>query len=318
MWPHTPAVHDCSIRTRGGDAAAGLRALLPEGWWTRLAPEAGSELRRWCSAGSQCWPREMPLRSSQPYPCRLHFRGNTDFHRFRWRKRERERGGSMGEGAPHSEPRNGLDLRGGAQQAQGGSGSRRAGLFGVAALWAPSLLPKPVWPSVIHLGLADRTKSLGCPGTRKPGPLEGPRVPGAAGGGVPSGNTVPGLLQPCRCPCEVGSPLTGAEVAAVSRRSWAPQPGLASGADEPAPGVADGTLSGSSFGAGVFAPAPPQGCFVLAHDLCLFLCAKRGAASEASEAAEGWPRLASLAPGPRAPGSGWAFQSSGAQSRARS
>ena len=50
----------------------------------------------------------------------------------------------MGEGAPHSEPRNGLDLRGRAQQAQGGSGSRRAGLFGVAALWVPCLLPKLV------------------------------------------------------------------------------------------------------------------------------------------------------------------------------
>ena len=166
-----------------------------------------------CAAGARQGHSAGPGRccSALPSPthaARLHFRGNTDFHRFRWRKRERERGGSMGEGALHSEPRNGLDLRGGAQQAQGGSGSRRAGLFGVAALWAPSLLPKLVWPSVIHLGLADRTKSLGCPGTRKPGPLEGPRTPGAAGGGVPSGNTVPGLLQPCRCPCEVGSPLT--------------------------------------------------------------------------------------------------------------
>lgn len=91
----------------------------------------------------------------------------------------------MGEGAPHSEPHNGLDLRGGAQHAQGGSGSCTARLFGVAALWAPSLLPKPVCPSVIHLGLADRTKNLGCPGTRKPGPLEGPRVPRGSRGRCP-------------------------------------------------------------------------------------------------------------------------------------
>lgn len=50
----------------------------------------------------------------------------------------------MEEGAPGSEPRNGLALQGGAQQAQGGSGSRKTGLFRVAALWVPCLLPKLV------------------------------------------------------------------------------------------------------------------------------------------------------------------------------
>ena len=43
----------------------------------------------------------------------------------------------MGEGAPHSEPHNGLDLRGGAQHAQGGSGSLKS--------WDRRVRPRLVW-----------------------------------------------------------------------------------------------------------------------------------------------------------------------------
>lgn len=98
------------------------------------------------------------------------------------------------------------------------------------------------------------------------------------------------------------------------------QPALASGTHKPVPAGVDGALPGSRASGRRCLPRPSLR-IILSYliNLCLFLCAKQGAASEASEAAEGWPRLAGLAPDPRAPDSKWDFQScSGAQSGARS
>lgn len=73
----------------------------------------------------------------------------------------------MEEGAPGSEPRNGLALQGGAQQAQGGSGSCKTGLFQGGS--PVGTLPSPNWsdPSVTCLGLAEQ-------GQRALGAIQGP------------------------------------------------------------------------------------------------------------------------------------------------
>ena len=96
MGPHTPAAHDCTLRTSEGDVAAGLRVLLPEGWWTRLAPEAGSELHRWRSAGSQCWPREMP---AQLFPAPSMQPGSTSGGILTFTDSDGQRESGSGEGA---------------------------------------------------------------------------------------------------------------------------------------------------------------------------------------------------------------------------
>lgn len=125
-------------------------------------------------------------------------------------------------------------------------------------------------------------------------------MPGAAGG-VPK---FLGSCSPAAASVRWGLLSHGAEVAAASRQSQPPSLGLLLEWSCPCL-VGQAVLSPETeLRGGVFVPALPQGCFLLAHDLCLFLCAKQGAASEASEAAEGWPRLAGLAPGPRAPGGG--------------
>ena len=190
------------------------------------------------------------------------------------------------------------------------------GLFGVATLWAPSLLPKPVCPPVIHLGLADWTEPWGVQG---PGSRPCLRAPESRGQWwqIPGGDTAPGLCSPAAVRVWWGL-LTQSRGGSSIQTELGSQPGLASGTHKSVPTGVDGALPGSRA-SGRCLPRPSLR-IVLSYliNLCLFLCAKQGATSETSEAAEGWLRLAGLAPNPRAPHSRWDFQSSGAQSGVRS
>lgn len=182
----------------------------------------------------------------------------------------------------------------------------------MSALWAPSLLLKPVCPPVIRPGLADRTEPWGVQGQ---GSRPRWRAPGCRGQWRLSPQWGHGSRAAAAPPLSACARSRGGSSVQTELGS---QPALASGMHKPVPAGADGALSGSR--ALERCLPRPSLRIVLSYliNLCLFLCAKHSATSETSEAAEGWPRLAGLAPDPRAPASRWDLQSSGTQSGVRS